>query len=144
MRPTARPQSALRTPLNAILGTEARVRVLRVLANADAPIAPGEVARRTALQPSGVRIVLAELGDAGIIEMMGSGRPRLARLAAKHPLSKAIVALFGAERARVEHLTERIRAAADSAFPTPVAHVWIEGPFATGSDRPGDPVPVPR
>ena len=33
MRPTAKLQSALRTPLNDILGTEANVRILRVLAD---------------------------------------------------------------------------------------------------------------
>jgi DNA-binding transcriptional ArsR family regulator len=142
MRPTSTPQSAIRTPLNAILGTEARVRILRVLSSADAPVAAGDVARQTALQPSGVRVVLAELVDAGIVEMLGTGKSRLARLAVKHPMATPLMNLFAEERHRAERIIDRIRAAALSVFPTPVAHVWIEGPLATNTDRPGDPIIV--
>lgn len=142
MRPTATAQSALRSPLNSILGTEARVRILRVLTSTEGPITAGEVAHRAALRPSGVRIALAELVDVGIVEMIGGGSRRLVQIARRHPLATALTRFFAAERSYFERIVNRIKRAALEAFPTPVAHVWIEGSVATGRDRPGDPIVV--
>src|SRR3972149_6177663 len=73
MRPISRLQSALRCPLNHLLGTEANVRVLRVILLSDIPIGVSEIARLAELQPSGVARVCARLEDLGVIEAVGRG-----------------------------------------------------------------------
>src|SRR3989304_4752199 len=73
MRPISRLQSALRCPLNHMLGTEANVRVLRVILLSDIPIGVSEIARLAGLQRRGVARVCARLGDLGVIEAVGRG-----------------------------------------------------------------------
>lgn len=142
MRPTSRPQSALRFPLTRLLGTEAHVRVLRLVLSSDIPIGVAELARRAALQASGVARVCARLEDLGVLEPVGRGaRHRQYRRAARGPLVAPLAALFFKERARAESIFERLRQAVRTG-PTPIRAAWIEGPVAAGTDRPGDPLVV--
>jgi DNA-binding MarR family transcriptional regulator len=141
MRPPARPQSALRYPLNHLLGTEASVRVLRVLFSSDVPIGLSELARRAELQPSGVARVCARLEDLGVIEAVGHGeRNRQYRRTATFPLGGSLAELFRQESQRAAQVTHDLQAAVRGA--SGVRAAWIEGPVARGSDAPGDPVIV--
>jgi predicted transcriptional regulator len=139
MRPTAHPQSALRTPLNDILGTEAAVRLLRILTRVEAPVPAGYLARRTSLNRAGVRKALQSLCATGIVEVSGEPNASDYALRREHPLARPLAQLFTAERARVDRLFEALREAARELTPPPIA-VWLEGPVASGSDRPGDAI----
>ena len=142
MRPTSHPQSALRYPLTRLLGTEAHVRVLRVVLSSEIPIGVAELARHAALQASGVGRVCTRLEDLGVIEAVGRGaRHRQYRRAARGPLVAQLAALFAEERARAEGIFERLRRAVRRAT-TPIRAAWIEGPVAAGADRPGDPLVI--
>lgn len=141
MRPTAHPQSAIRTPLNQLLGTEANVRVLRVLSDLTTAIAAPEVARRAQLQRSSVHRTLRALEDGGVVEFIGSGSRVQVALRDLSPLAKGIRQLFQVERAHVESLVEGLRKSADALAQKPIA-IWIEGPVAQGVDRRNDPVIV--
>ena len=141
MRPTLRQQSALRTPLNAVLGTEANVRILRVVTLSTIPQSSGEIARDAKLQPSGVRRALDRLVDTGLLERVGSGRRRSVRLRSAHPLASALRALFEAERQRAERVLDAIQQQASTLSPPPRS-VWVQGPVAKGLDQLADPVLV--
>src|SRR5437879_3467920 len=104
MRPTAQSQSALRMPLNRILATEANVRVLRVLADVSSPLSAPELARRAQLQRSSVHRALKGLAETGIVEHVGTAPHAQLTLRARHPLAKAIRALFADERLRYDEL----------------------------------------
>jgi hypothetical protein len=141
VRPTSHPQSALRFPLNHVLGKEANVRVLRAVILSDIPVGVSELARLTSLQASGVARVCTRLEDLGVIEAVGRGaRYRQYHRAGRFPLSNALIQLFGDERARGEEVLREIRIAVQTGSPLEAA--WFEGPVATGTDRPDDPVIV--
>lgn len=141
MRPTSRRESTLRSPLNDILGTEANVRLLRVLSQTLLPMTATELARHAAITLSGVGRALGALEHTGIIEFVGVGRRRPVQLRRAHPLAPVLEALFVAEARRVTTIFARIRAAAEALTPAPRS-VWVEGPVARGTDGPGDPVVV--
>lgn len=142
MRPTSHPQSALRHPLTRLLGTEAQVRVLRVVLSSEIPIGVADLARRAALQASGVARVCTRLEYLGAIEAVGRGtRHRQYRRAPRGPLVAQLAALFADERARAEGIFERLRRAVRLAT-TPIRAAWIEGPVAAGADQPGDPLVI--
>lgn len=141
MRPTKQPQSALRAPLNGILGTEANVRILRVLGSLSAPISSSELAKRTRLQRSSVHRASKTLEETGIVEYVGTG-PRLQLvLRDKSPLSKSIRQLFRTEQQRYEELIAAVKRVAESLVAPPIA-IWLEGAVATGADQIGDPLIV--
>jgi hypothetical protein len=140
MRPTSHPQSALRHPLNQLLGTEANVRVLRVLMLSDIPIGISELSRRASLQASGVARICPRLEDLGVIEAVGRGaRNRQYRRSGRYALGNLLVSLFREERAHGERVLQDVRSAVQR-FPTRSA--WIEGPVARGADRAGDTLVV--
>ena len=139
MRTPRTPQSALRSPLNAILGTEANVRLLRVLTRARAPIAAGELAARANLNRTSVYPALATLEHAGIIAFVGAGAHRQARLRTSHPLASSLRTLFKAEARRMEDLLTALREAARTLKPAPTS-VWVEGPVLSRIDRSDDPL----
>ncbi len=141
MRPTSRRESTLRSPLNDILGTEANVRLLRVLSRTTLPMSATEIASQAAITLSGVGRALGALEQTGIIEFVGVGRRRPIQLRRAHPLAPVLDALFAAEARRVDTIFARIRAAAEAIMPAPRS-VWVEGPVARGSDGAGDPVVV--
>lgn len=141
MRPTSRPQSALRYPLNHILGTEAKVRVLRVIMLSDIPIGVSELARLAALQASGVARVCTRLEDLGVIEAVGRGaRNRQYRRAARFAFGDHLVSLFNEERARGEQVVRDIQATVQRG--SSIRAAWIEGPVALGAERREDTVVV--
>jgi DNA-binding transcriptional ArsR family regulator len=141
MRPAANKQSALRAPLNDILGTEASVRILRVLVTATVPLNRGEIAARTALHTSGVPRVLSKLENLGVIESIGRGRSRPLQLRAAYPLLPQIRALFLAEADRARNVVESIVGALSGLNPRPDA-AWIEGSVASETDAYDDPIIV--
>jgi DNA-binding transcriptional ArsR family regulator len=137
MRTPRRPQSALLSPLNDMLGTEANVRLLRVLSLTRTPIAAGELAARADLNRTSVYPALGVLEQAGIVAFVGTGAQRQVRLRTTHPLASPLRALFRAEARRVEDLLTSLREAARTLEPAPTS-VWIEGPVLAHEDRPGD------
>ncbi len=141
MRSPSQSQSALRAPLNDTLGSEANVRILRLLTKTMVPMSKAAIARRAALNESGVGRVIAELTGRGIVESLGTGSRHLFRLGTGHPLASPLADLFAAELARFESMVEGLRSAAHLLKPPPRA-AWIQGPVATQTDEPGDPVIV--
>lgn len=127
LRPPKRQQDPLRTPLNEILGSEGAVRVLRVLAEARQPMGRTRVARRALLNASGVRRTLDGLAEAGIVEIIGSGRNRSVRLRQRHPLAGPLRSLFQAEQKSFERIVDAAREAL-AEEELPVTAVWIESP----------------
>lgn len=141
MRPTANPQSTLRMPLNDIMGTEANVRVLRVLAERETPTSAAAISRRAQLQRSTVSRALRTLEESGVVEYVGIAPQVQAILRERGPLARAIRQLFDAERARFDALLDGLKNAA-ARVPSPPMSVWIGGSAALGSDRPGDQLTV--
>jgi len=142
VRPTKTPQSALRFPLNHVLGTEASVRVMRVIMLSDIPIGVSGLARLAELQASGVARVCERLEDLGVIEAVGRGsHGRQFRRAETFALNHQLNGLFLEERSRADLIKQDIQTAVRSASPQPRAG-WIEGPVALGRDRPEDAIVV--
>jgi len=141
MRPPRTTQSALSHVLNYVLGTEAAVRVLRVVMLSDIPIGAAELARRTSLQASGVARVCERLEDVGVIEAVGRGaHNRQYRRSERFELGGALQALFAAERQRGERIRGELVAAV-SGHPN-VRAAWLEGAAAAGTDRPEEAIVV--
>jgi hypothetical protein len=141
MRPTSKTQSAFKSPLNALLGTEAAVRVLRVLALSTDPLSRGEVAKQSGLHTSGIPRVLTNLEDLGVVETLGQGHSRPVRLRHQHHLVQGLRQLFQEERNHVTRVLGDIKLAVSQLSPTPAA-AWIEGPVATEQDSYTDPIVV--
>jgi DNA-binding Lrp family transcriptional regulator len=75
MRPIARQRSPLVYPLDSVLGSEANVRVLRLLIYVfNGALSVPMVAKLTALTPEGARKALERLEAAGVVRRSGSGR----------------------------------------------------------------------
>lgn len=141
MRPIAQQQSALRAPFNTILGTEANVRILRILGAVRSPISASELATRAKVQRSSVHRAIKALEKTGVVEYVGTGpQPRIT-LRERSALAKAMRQLFQAERTRYEELLTALTRAAGSIDPPPVA-VWLEGSVASGNDQHGDPLVI--
>jgi hypothetical protein len=104
-------------------------------------MSPSEIARRSSITLSGVSRALEALEQTGIIEFVGVGSRRPVQLRREHPLASALEALYAAEARRVSDLYSRIRSAAETLTPPPLS-VWMEGPVASGTDRPGDPLVI--
>jgi hypothetical protein len=121
-----KPQSALSAPLNDIFGTEANVRLLRVLALAGTSLAAGELARRAELGRTSIYPALEALERAAIVTFVGAGAQRQIAFRASHPLARVIVGLFRAERQRLDDMLAALGRVADSLRPRPVG-VWAEG-----------------
>ena len=139
MRPVSLPQSAIRSPLNTILGTEANVRLLRVLASMDAPATQTALAKSSGLNASGVGRSLSALEEMGVVEFIGAEGRKLASLRDAHPVVRALRTLFKAERSWFDELVSRMREVA-KLLSGPPAAVWIEGPVAAGTDSLSDPI----
>lgn len=140
MRPTANPQSAFRAPLNEIMGTEANVRVLRVLAQQNTTLSASELSRRAQLQRSTVSRTLKRLEESGVVQFVGAA-PQAQVSLRDGPLGRAIGHLFAAERTRFDALLDGLKRAAASTTPPPIS-VWIGGRVSLGTDRAGEPIPV--
>ncbi|MEO6864480.1 MAG: amidohydrolase family protein [Gemmatimonadaceae bacterium] len=91
--------SPKRHSLDQILGTQATVRVLRVL-TPGGEHAPPRIARETKVSRPAVREALIRLENEGVVERVGDGRNVLYRISSNHPLAKRIVKLFKTEAKR--------------------------------------------
>jgi DNA-binding transcriptional ArsR family regulator len=109
MKPPKERPSPFLQPLNRILGTEAGVRLLRVLALSTTPLTAGEVAKRASLGRTSVYPALRGLEAQGIVEFVGAGGHRLVQLRDRHPLSRPLKQLFRAEVHRFEGLVAALR-----------------------------------
>lgn len=134
MRPLAQASSALRQPLDLILGTPAAVRILRVMAQYGSPLSPPHIAQRAAITRSGTNKALAHLSELRVVETVGQGRYVSYQLNSRHPLAPALIALFQAERQRLDGIFDTVRRAAEAISPKPIA-VWLFGSGARGDDR---------
>jgi len=139
MRPPKKPQSALRTPLNRMLGTEANVRLLRVLTSEPHPLSRSELGRRAGLEQKGAHLAARRLEEEGIVRRVGSGPRQQVELEVKHPLASPLQMLFGEEKARVERVLESLKQAAQNLAPD-LESAWVQGDFAEHLDPPGAPI----
>jgi predicted transcriptional regulator len=80
MRPSKEHQNRLVNPLNEIFGTQANVRLLRVLALQNTPLTAGELAKRAMLGRTSIYPALYELERVGVIEFIGAGPRKLVPL----------------------------------------------------------------
>src|SRR5262245_27947252 len=97
MRPPKHRHSPFLQPLDEILGTQANVRLLRVLALRRTPLTAGELAKRALLGRTSIYPALRQLERAGIVEFVGAGSQRLVQLRDRHPLSRILRDLFRSE-----------------------------------------------
>lgn len=105
-------RNALRYPLDDILGSEAQVRVLRLLVHeAGESLGPSDAAKQAGLTPPGARKALARLEDLGMVERVGGGRMQRYGLREAEPLVDALRALFEAEQRLYDELIGRLRKA---------------------------------
>jgi hypothetical protein len=131
-KPTA--QSALRYPLSMILGSEANVRLIRVLALHGGQLSAPALVFRTGLAKATVWSALSTLEAMKIVEVAGTGRARLYCLRGANPLAGTLEGLFWDEEARFSKISDTIKSAAAQAQPGVLA-VWLYGSVARGVDR---------
>ena len=126
MRPIAGKQDDLRYPLNGVLGTQAHVRLLRVMANeVDGPLTVSDVARRAGLTVPGAQKALTRLSRSGFVSRVGGGRKHQYAIQRSDGLVQAILKLFQAEKDRYGQLLAAIRNGIRDLTPPPQA-VWIQ------------------
>lgn len=135
------PQSFQRYPLTTILGTEANVRLLRELCRHGGQLSAPLLVARTGLGKTAVWAALSALEEVGVVEMAGTGRARLHRARADHPLFPSLEALFSAEDARFAAICEAVRLGAKGDGSRALA-VWIYGSVARGDDHRGSDLDV--
>ena len=132
MRPTKERQNRLVYPLNEILGTQANVRLLRVLALQNTSLTAGDLAKRAMLGRTSTYPPLRELERVGVIEFIGAGSRKLVQLRGSYPLSRILKELFRAEALRFDALTAALRKLISEMSRTPTS-AWID-PGGDGSD----------
>jgi DNA-binding Lrp family transcriptional regulator len=126
MRPIVSEQNSLRYPLNELFGTEAHVRLLRVLANeVDGPLSASDAAARAGLTVPGAQKALRRLFQSGFILRVGGGRNYQYTISRSDRLVKVALDLFKAEKDRYEELLDSIKKINESLTPHPHA-VWIQ------------------
>ena len=125
MRPISIEQNSFRYPLNIILGTEAQIRLLRVmLTEVTGPISIADAAERANLTPLGARKAMKRLTSAGIARAIGGGRKQQYGISLDDILIQAVAALFSAETDRYEHILVSIRKCIEIVEPPPIS-AWI-------------------
>ncbi len=98
MRPIASKQDPLRYPLNEIFGTQAQVRVLRVMAvEVDGPLTASDIAKRTGLTVPGAQKSLGKLLRSGFITQVGGGRKHQYEIRRSDRLMQIAIELFQSE-----------------------------------------------
>ena len=126
MRPIIYEQNPLIHPLNELLGTEANVRLLRILANdVEGSLTASDAAERAGITPQGTFKALKRLVRSGFIIQVGGGRKRQYALRLDDKLVKALLDLFQTEANRYNLLLESIKEKIEvpESFPR---SVWIE------------------
>ena len=135
MRPISESQEPQRNILNSVLGTQAQVRILRFLTDADISASVRRISENTGISVPGVHKALSSLVKTGLVSKDGSGHSFQYSLGRRSSLADAIVSLFAFERQRYDELLGRVRAALGESSPAPRS-AWIEG----GQDRIGAPL----
>ncbi len=125
MRPISIEQNSFRYPLNIILGTEAQIRLLRVMiTEVNGPISIVDAAERADLTPLGARKAMKRLTSVGIVKAIGGGRKQQYEISLNDILLQAVAALFSAEIDRFDHILASIRKCIDKVEPQPIS-AWI-------------------
>ncbi len=125
MRPISKWQDNIQYPLNALLGSEARVRILRVLSgDAEGALTVPDIAERTGLSIPGTRKALTALAHSGFVDIIGGGRRHQYALMYSNPLIKAVISIFCAEKEGYHKLIQSLRKAAKRLSPPPYS-IWI-------------------
>jgi len=125
MRPISTKRSTVRYPLDLILGSEAHVRILRVLTHeVDTPLGVPDVARMAGLTSAGTRKALERLLTSGLIERIGRGRTVQYGLREQEPVVQVLRLLFKREYEHYESLISSIRNAFADVHE--VRKAWIE------------------
>lgn len=125
MRPISKSQSFLVCPFSRILGGgEASVRLIRILCiHPSRPFLVSELSQNSGVTLNGVKRVLKELEETGLIERTG---PRLKgyQLREEFPLTKSLISLFTAEQDFSRNLRIAIQGIFDSIkFP---GSIWLD------------------
>ncbi len=141
MRPPKRAQSAARAPLNRIMGTEANVRLLRAVCLESSPMSRTELGRAANLEAKGAHLAANKLLELGLLQLVGRGIRQLVELNQGHPLARQLQSLFQVERTLAEDLVTSLKRLVGEQAPELIG-AWIQGPFARGEDRPGEPIQV--
>jgi Sugar-specific transcriptional regulator TrmB len=118
-------QDRLINPLNEIFGTQANVRLLRVLALQNTSLTAGELAKRARLGRTSIYPVLRELERVGVVEFIGAGPRKLVQLRAGYPLSRILKELFRVEAGRFDALTSALRKLISGMPRSPIS-AWID------------------
>lgn len=113
------------------------VRLPRVLSESEHPLPPGELARASRLNLSGVLRAIDRLAQLGIVRAIGAGGRRVIDLSPTHAFAPVLRTLFEAERQRRRILIASLQELMKSITPAPRA-AWIEGPHASGMDSAHD------
>ncbi len=138
MRPIRIEQNSFRYPLNILLGTEAQIRLLRVLTTeVNGSISPADAADRAGLTPLGAKKALRKLTETGFVRAVGGGRKQQYEVAWNDTLVQTVVALFNTERERYDYILASIRRCIDEVEIQPVS-AWI----ASLPANPADPMKV--
>ena len=110
MRPIASEQNPLHYPLNELLGTQAHVRLLRVMANeVDGPLTASDAAKRSGLTVPGAQKALERLFRSGFVSLVGGGRKHQYEIRCSDRLMQITLELFQAEKDRYEQLRDAIK-----------------------------------
>lgn len=112
MRPITSRRNALRYPLDDVLGSEAHVRLIRVLVHeVDTALGVADAARLAGLTPAGARKALQRLEESGFVERVGSGRAQKYGLRDSEPAFKVLGQLFAQEQQHYDDLISGLQAA---------------------------------
>ena len=126
MRPIVSDQNSLRNPLNELLGTQAQVRLLRVLANeVDGSLTAPNAAEHAGLTIPGAHKALKRLVQTGFVVRVGGGRKHQYELCRSDKLVSAITALFQSEKERYEDLLSAIKDKLERLVPY-ARSAWIQ------------------
>ena len=126
MRPIVSEQNPLRYPLNELLGTQAHIRLLRVMANeVDGPLTTSDVAKRAGLTVPGAQKALGRLFRSGFVSRVGGGRKHQYEIRCSDRLMQITIELFQTEKDRYEQLLSAIKTEIKNLIPHPRA-AWIQ------------------
>ena len=126
MRPIASEQDPLRYPLNVIFGTQAHVRVLRVMAvEVEGPLTASDIAKHAGLTAPGAQKALGKLLRSGFVSRVGGGRKQQYEIRRSDRLMQITLELFQSEKKRYDRLLSAIKNGIKSLTPPPHA-AWIQ------------------
>lgn len=112
MRPPRIRHSRLRYPLDVVLGSEAHVRLMRVILHeVGGPVSVTDAARMAGLSTTGARKALEVLSAAGVVARVGTGRAQKYGPAEGDVFAPLLGQLFRQERQEYEGLSRNLREA---------------------------------